>query len=155
VTREGAEKDGKIDFDLAGKLAGNWFHESLPLSQSARGDPKNSAKQLAFVYDVREPKAVRISIGGTVGPAGLYAVQPGAPDPASVTAESGLVKYQIHQALSPGEARKATSENRPAVKKNLLIVQLIGEHKLKVEYFPAELDVEPNGFTSAAAIYER
>jgi len=66
VKREGRDKDGKIDYDQPGKLVGNWFHESLSAGESGRGGGGISAKQIAFVYDVVQPTAVRISIGGTV-----------------------------------------------------------------------------------------
>jgi len=47
--------------------------------------PEAATKQLAFAYDVRDPDSVRISIGGTLAPAGLYAVVERALDPAEVT----------------------------------------------------------------------
>ncbi len=39
VPREGPDKNGTFDFDRAGRLVGNWFHESLPPSESAQGRP--------------------------------------------------------------------------------------------------------------------
>ena len=108
VRREGPDKDGKIDFDQPGRLVGNWFHESLSPNDSSRGEPEISSKQLAFVYDVRKPKAVRISIGGTLAPAGTYAVADSSSDPAEVSADTGLVKYQLLGPIDGRSPREAT-----------------------------------------------
>jgi hypothetical protein len=141
VTRNGPNKDGKIDLDRPGALVGNWFHESLAVEDSSRGEPQVWAKQLAFAYDVRDPVAVRISIGGTIAPAGLYAVQPGAPDPAKVSAETALVKYRL---------ARIGGENS-----GLLLVQLLGVDRLTVEYFAGSTSDDVKDFDQRASIYER
>jgi hypothetical protein len=149
VHRDGLDKDGKIDFDQPGRLVGNWFHESLVAGESGRGGPETSAKQIAFVYDVAHPKAVRISIGGTVAPTGLYAVQPGAPDPAAVSVERGPVKYQLTPLSSNGIG------GAPHNPSNMLLVELISENRLRVECLLGNKTEEVRGFTSSACIFER
>ncbi len=84
VMRDGADKDGRIDYDVAGRLAGNWFLEGLPVAESSRGSPQTWAQQLAFAYDVHRPDARRVSIGGTIAPAGLYEPSSVSPDPAQI-----------------------------------------------------------------------
>ena len=148
VNRKGAEKDGKIDLDEPGRLLGNWFHETLSVQDSSRGDPTVWAKQLAFGYDVHDPGAVRISIGGTIAPAGLYALLPGAPDPAEVGVETGLVKYPLR--LIGGD-RTSRSEHSAGLR----LVQLLNERQLKVEYLAEGSFVGVKGFTGNASIYER
>lgn len=150
VAREGADKHGKIDFDQPGKLAGNWFHHTLSPEESQRGEPGIWARHLAFVYDVGQPKAVRISIGGTVAPAGVYAVPPGAPDPAGVGMGAGLVKYPL---LPPPQDPPQAGEFSTPV--GILLVQLAGDNQLKVEFFPTTHPAAIAGFTSQAGIYER
>jgi hypothetical protein len=136
-------------------LVGNWFHESVSASESSRGDPAVWAKQLAFVYDVRQPKAVRVSVGGTVAPAGVYAVPSNAPDPAAVSRKTGLVKYSL---LNPNEGNvgqglaRGDSLRQPRL---LLLVQLLDESKLKVESFPGQAPEEIDGFSDAASLYLR
>jgi hypothetical protein len=154
VTRQGADRDGKIDFDQPGRLVGNWFHESLSVSDSARGDARTWAKLLAFVYDVREPEAVRVSIGGAVAPAGAYAVQPGAPDPSQVSVESGLVRYELSR---PGpHARSRSDADRGADERiGLLLVHLLDERTVKVEYFAGKTAAEVSEFSGAAHRYSR
>ena len=114
VQREGPDKEGRIDFDVPGRLAGNWFLDAGPDSWS---------KHLAFVYDVHDPTAIRISIGGTIGPAGAHAVAPGSPDPKEVDARTGAVVYRLLDAH--GERREH----------GRLRVEMLGEERIRVEVF--------------------
>jgi hypothetical protein len=148
VMRKGPDKDGKIDLDSPARLLGNWFHENLSVKDGSRGDPQVWAKQLSFAYDVRDPGAVRISIGGTIAPAGLYAVAAAAPDPAQVGAETGLVKYRL--AAIGGKTSKP-----PNPDSGLLLVQLLDEHRLKVEYFTAPTGDDAKDFDQRSTVYER
>ncbi len=145
---------GRFDFDQAGKLVGNWFHESLPASQSARAGPEIWSRQLAFVCDNRRPGAVRVSIGGTVAPAGLYAVRSGGPDPAAVSQATGLVRYEL--AATGGRGSPPLREDSaPQAPLGVLCVQLTGERKLRAEYFPGKRAGDVVGFTAEASLYVR
>ena len=93
VDRVGGDKDGKIDFDSPGHLAGNWFLEGLPVSESSIFGA--GSKQLAFVRDVNDPSAVRVSLGGALGVTGVFAVQSSAPDPSIVTTSTGAMMYRL------------------------------------------------------------
>jgi hypothetical protein len=93
VEGTGANRDGQINFDQAGRLAGNWFHESLPVSESA--GPSGWTRHLAFVRDNRDPSQIRISIGGMITTAGVYSIAAADPDPASVTTGSGSVTFNV------------------------------------------------------------
>lgn len=154
VKREGPDKDGKIAFDQPGRLVGNWFHESLAEKDSGRGAPETWNKQLAFVYDVRKPAEVRIAIGGTLGPAGTYAVAAGAPDPAEVTAETGLLVYDL---LGPVEDRwrRVHGASARGSEPGLLLVQILRDGRLKAEWCQHQIPAEAPGFSSAALIYDR
>jgi hypothetical protein len=154
VNREGPDKDGKIDFDRPGRLVGNWFHESLAVAESGHGRPGTWARQLAFVPDVRQPSAVRVSIGGTVAPVGLFGVGSGAPDPATVTVNSGLMKYE----LLPFDAREPSRKGptgQQAENSGVLLVQLVNATRLKVEYVSGQPASAVERFTSKAALYVR
>ncbi len=142
VDREGEDKDGKIDFDVPGKLVGNWFLDGLSEQDSGRGDPKTWEKQLAFVPDVHRPKQMRVSIGGTIAPAGLYRPGEKAPDPAMVSKASGPVVFP----LSWNEQGKE--------KRGALLVEMIADDRIRVQFFPGEVQGKL-AFTPAAAIYVR
>ena len=115
------DKDGRIDFSVAGKLVGDWFHQGLADADS--WDATGWSQTVAFVYDYYDPTQVRISIGGTVGLPGVYAIDPTAPDPANVTPASGLVAYRL---LNPvGLAPYG-----------LMLVQMTDASTLEIEVFP-------------------
>lgn len=93
VEGTGVNRDGQINFDQPGRLSGGWFHESLPIADSA--GPNGWTRHLAFVRDNRDPSLIRISIGGMITTAGVYAIGANDPDPASITTASGPVTFQV------------------------------------------------------------
>jgi hypothetical protein len=93
VQGTGANRDGQVSFDQPGRLVGNWFHESLSITESA--GPNGWTRHLAFVRDNLDPSKTRISVGGTLTSAGIFSIGAGDPDPASVTTASGPVTFQI------------------------------------------------------------
>ncbi len=141
VQRNSVDKDGKIDFDIPGKLVGDWFLKGLPVSQSA--DPSAWPKGLAFVYDMTNPTAIRICIGGILSMWGLYAVDSTALDPASVSVTSGPVAYRLYNPYD---------SSFPSL--GLMMVQMMSDDTIKVETFP-KLNASSAPFDSAASIYAR
>jgi hypothetical protein len=131
VRRSGEDKDGKIDFDVPGKLVGNWF------SQGATAD--DWTRHLSFVYDPNEPSEVRIGLGGELGMTGAYEVPDTATDPAEVSAATGKVAYTLWQ-------------NGWQV--GLLIAQVTGAETIRVEVFPSRTATDAD-FTEAARVYTR
>ncbi len=143
VRRDGADKDGKIDFDVAGHLSGNWFHESLPMSESTQ--PAGWPRHLAFVYDNVQPSQPRISIGGTLGLAGVFGVDPADPPFETVGPESGPVRYTLRVGGLLGAPTGAAT--------GTLLVQMLDGSRIRVE---ALSGVNPPGtFSSAAQVYVR
>jgi hypothetical protein len=125
VQRVGADLDGKINFDVAGTLSGNWFDDTLPVAGSTSNDITIGQRQIAFARDVRFPDRLRVSVGG-FGMTGLYGVPPGAPDFTAVTPASGLVIYRL---LNTGEPGGPAGVDQLG----LLLVQLIDGGHLRVE----------------------
>jgi hypothetical protein len=132
--------NGRIDFDRAGRLAGNWFLDGLAASDS--GNVNAGPRQLAFVRDVLTPSAVRISVGGTLALTGVFAVDGAAPDPADVSAASGAIAYRLYFGQAGG----------PSV--GVLMVQLLDDATLRAEIFAGSQDARAD-FTPAAQIYRR
>jgi len=143
VRRDAAEKDGKIDFDVFGSLSGNWFHESLAMSESAVS--AGWARHLAFVYDNVQPGQPRISIGGTLALTGIFGVNSSSPAFDAVRPESGLVSFGLVRAGVLG-APEGTAVGT-------LLVQMIDESRIRVEAVPGP--ATPAGFSSAAQVYIR
>jgi len=140
VNRNAADKDGKIDFDRAGRLSGNWFLEGL-----AAADTENFAngpRHLAFARDVQEPSMVRISIGGSLSMSGAFYVPDGTADPADVTPSSGLVFYRL-----------LTDPLRGGTGVGLLIVQMLDDNRIRIETISGS--VTTAAFSEASLIYVR
>ncbi|MBD3386025.1 peptidoglycan DD-metalloendopeptidase family protein [candidate division KSB1 bacterium] len=137
--RTAAPRGGKIDFDIDGALAGNWFLQGTPVTWEASSYLYAGA-QLAFVYDMWDPSKIRIVCGGGWSAAPFCCLVDGnAPDPASVTQNSGFIKYQtIHAASS-----------------DVVAVQLIEPRHLKVQVFADTTRALVSGFTENAKIYVR
>jgi len=125
VQRSGPDLDGKINFDIAGTLSGNWFDDSLPIAGSTSNDISIGQRQIAFARDVRFPDRQRVSVGG-FGMTNLYGVSPAAPDFSTITPGSGLVAYRLLNTGEPG--------GPPGIDQiGLLLVQLVDAGHLRVE----------------------
>ena len=114
--------DGQIDFGVAGKLVGDWFLLGMPHDSSQA--PYGWTRTIAFAYDYFDPSQVRISIGGTIGPAAVGAIDSTAPRPETVTVATGLVAYKLYSPFDP-----AFPPN------GLLLVQMIDASTIKAELF--------------------
>ena len=64
MRRDGAELDGRFNYDVDGTLSGNWFADDLPPAASQNGDAFSGSRQLAFARDAWHPDRLRVSIGG-------------------------------------------------------------------------------------------
>ena len=147
VRRSGGDMDGRIDYDVAGTLAGNWFAESLPESESGLGgDESIGRRKLSFARDVYEPDRQRVSIGG-LGMTGLWGVPPDAPDFSAITPASGQVVYRLLAVGEPGRP--------PGTQQfGLLIVQLLDAQRLRIEAVPQTTGSSAS-FSNRAEIYLR
>jgi len=131
-------RGGKIDFDVSGRLSGNWFMTGVPLDSNASGFDYR-ASQLAFVFDMIDPSVIRISCGGTLALAPFdFRVEGNSPDPRSVSVASGMVKYRLVRAT-------------PAT----LTVQLTNASTIRAEVFSGKTPDQVSAFTSQAKTYTR
>ncbi len=80
VQRLGADLDGVFNYDVAGRLSGNWFSTV-------------DASPLVFAYDTYDPSRVRIA--NKSGTSGVFAVADDDPLPRDVTVASGVVRYGL------------------------------------------------------------
>jgi hypothetical protein len=155
VLRTGGQLDGRIDYDVAGTLSGNWYAEDLAVSESGRGgEMYYGVRKLSFARDVFSPDRPRISIGG-LGLTGLWATAPGAPEFTSVTPDSGLVVYRL---LSVGEPQSPPID----LQSGWLLVQVLDAQRLRIEAVPtpfvapmAAAGQVPTEFSSRAELYLR
>lgn len=153
---------GKIDYDIDGRLIGNWFFEG-----SNYRYPYGSFSHLAIVYDFIDPTLIRISfpsisnIWGEATPdddcrecQGVYGVKGNGPDPANISVDSGLVKYELVGRKTVGEFPVA-SENIEDNSLGVFLVQMITDRRIHWEVFPGKLPDEVEGFTTSVRVYDR
>lgn len=146
VQRTGADRDGRINYDVSGTLSGNWFDSDLTIAGSVGADMSIGTRELAFARDVQFPDRQRISVGG-LGMTGLYGVPPESPDFASITPSSGLVTLRLLNTGEPGGPPGITQQG-------LLLVQMVDATHLRVEAVAETLKTAAT-FSSAAVTYVR
>jgi hypothetical protein len=115
------DKDGKIDFGIAGKLSGDWFLQGMP-ADSSEG-PYGWTRSVSFAYDYYDPSKVRISIGGTIGAPGVWAIDSLSPRPETVSTANGLVIYPLINPFDGG----------PPIGR--VLVQMVSDTQIKIELF--------------------
>jgi len=137
VRRLGPDLDGKIDFDVPGRLAGHWF--------------TSDATPLVFAYDTLEPDVVIIAVSGALMRTGLYAIAPGEPLPRDVSVASGLVRYTLFgKASRPGGPPPGTPSSALLGR---LLVQMLDDQRIRVEMF--DTSATADAFTAAAREFVR
>ncbi len=90
--RQVQPRGGKIDFDIDGRLVGNWFVENTNGYSGRYGlGPDYWETHLSFAYNAIDPSLVTVSIGDFKGGPKQFAVKGNSPDPADVSVSSGIV----------------------------------------------------------------
>ena len=179
--RTAAPVDGKIDYDISGKLIGNWFqvgtggyHASFNKAQSYWNG------HLSIAPDNIDPSVYDASIGnygaypGAVissGDAGSstdnsaqFMIKSATPDPTVVERSTGLVKYELvpkRYVLPDGSQWNNSSlvTGVSAVSSGsvqaTVAAQLTGTNTLKFEVFPGKTSAQVTRFDSRATTYTR
>ncbi len=161
-------RSGKIDYDIDGKLSGNWFVQGYGgYTGNGQNDPNNWKNHLAFAPNNYDPTFWEASIGSWGSNAQQFGLSPAAIVPTNVGVSSGLVKYDLlpFQQLIDGKASDGNSttitgnqtitfrvNNQP---QGCLLAQLTSDRILKVETIVGKACSLVSSFDSSAKIYER
>ena len=154
---------GKFDYDVDGRLVGNWFQEGTN-GYGGVDRERYWAGHLAIAYDLFDPSHVVISIGTFDGASAQYGVAGNAPDPRDVSVESGVVSYELvdYDYYIDGERWDRVSLVKGIEARNtagriygVVLFQLVDDRTLKVETFPGEIASQVEGFSASALTYER
>lgn len=158
---------GKIDYDIDGRLAGNWFKENTN-GYRGLGNEQYWSTHLSIAYDAIDSSQIRISIGDFGGRQGQlqFGVEGNSPDHAIVDEGYGLVKYELvayeyylEESGQPWDrgkfANDVKSRNKNDDVRGVALLQLLPNRKLKAEFFPDRKAAEVAGFTPSAMTYER
>ena len=167
--RTAEPRGGRIDYDIDGRLVGNWFLEgtvdysggSTPTFCGNRPCPYSTG-HLAIAYDHMDPGQIRASIGADVGIGeelcrvcdSVYGVLGNSPDPAEISLRSGVVKYGLLARQHTGEYRVATSNVESQVLGTFL-VEMVDQRTIKMEVVAGSHPDQVDGFSQAAKIYHR
>ena len=155
---------GKIDYDIDGKLSGNWF---LQGSNGYFGAEKYAYWQghLAIAYDYLDPERIVFSIAGYNGQdSHQFGVKGNLPDPSEIGMEGGLVKFELVEydyitpSGSPWDRKslvKGLKTKSNELVQGMLLVQVLDGREIKFEIFPGKTASQVDGFTDNAKIYER
>jgi hypothetical protein len=143
---------GKIDYDVDGAASGNWFVVGTNGYGGVGGEGAGNywSGHLALARGNIDPSLLVFSAGFPDGSTRQWAVKGNAPDPATVTTASGMVKYEL--TTFNGDSLR-TNANQAVI--GVMLVQVLANRQLRMEYVPNVLAAAVAGFTSAAVLYER
>jgi hypothetical protein len=152
--RQAKPLGGKIDYDVDGRLVGNWYREGSGGYAARRGQLDYWVGHLAIVYHHIDPTKVTVSVGDWQGRPRQFWVAGNTPDPATISTQSGPVKYEL---VWPrlGSAGNTFELPDPDRVHGVLLAELTSQRTLRVELFVGKRAEEVDGFTDAAVNYER
>ncbi len=163
--RTAVPKGGKIDYDIDGKLIGNWFVENTGGYVGGQYNPEYWKTHFAFAPNYLDPEHFIISLGSFSGAAKQFGVKGNSPNPAEVGMSNGLVKYELvnyNYETPDGQhwdrisfVQNLKAKNFDDRVEGVVLVQLIDTRKLKLEVFPNKTANDVSSFTNNAIIYER
>ncbi len=161
--RAEAPFDGRFDYDIDGRLVGNWFQQGTN-GYAGVDRERYWAGHLAVAYDHLVPSQIVLSLGRFDGVSAQFGARGNTPDPADVSVATGLIVYELVQyEYMDGNERwdrmshvsGLTSSNNDANVFGVVLMQLLSDRVLKVEIFPGVTASDVSGFSDAALLYER
>ena len=157
-------RGGKIDYDIDGRLVGNWFEENTGGYNNGGVNLEYWKTHLSFAYNHLDPTRIMISMGNYGGTTKQAAVKGNFPDPKDISESTGLVKYElvtVNYVLDNGQlwdhmsvAKRIILQERDMVEGTVL-VQMISPRTIKFESFPNKTISQIEGFSANARVYER
>lgn len=158
---------GRIDYDVEGKLRGNWFIEGMngyrggPLD--AEPSPTYWMTHLSIYPDHFDPGATIISVGNFSGESAQLATPRDSPDPATVGVGDGLIRYRLHDLEHvdgdgsgwDGFSAPDSLRVKPFIERGCALFEMPENHTLHAEFFPNESCDDVEGFTGRMRVYER
>jgi hypothetical protein len=146
-------RGGKVDYDVEGRIVGNWFLEgTTSITQWSR--------QLAIVYDHIWGDRITIADGspmrdvpGIEGPGrpDVWWVKGNSPLPEDVGVGDGIAKYTLIYGRDLHTTGDFVPDLKPA--QGVMLVQMIDASRIRVEVFMGTTTADT--FTSAAKVYVR
>ena len=146
---------GKIDYDVDGRLVGNWFREDTGGYAGDRSDPHGYWKgHLAFAPHHIDPSRIIVSLGDFGGKTAQFWVKGNAPDPAKIGEADGVVKFELIWGQLGSSGQPQVRQDADTVQ-GVVLAQVLPNRKLRFEVFPGQSGSQVKGFTKRTQIYER
>ncbi len=154
---------GKFDYDIEGRLVGNWFQQGTH-GYGGADQERYWSGHLAIAYNLFDPSHVMVSIGTFDGVSVQYGVRGNTPDPADVSMDSGVVKYELvdYDFYVDGDrwdrmslVKGISVTNYDTATHGVVLFELLDDRTLQVETFPGRTAEQVGGFTDQALLYER
>jgi hypothetical protein len=152
--RKAEPRGGKIDFDIDGKLVGNWYREGSGGYAGTNRRLDYWVGHLTLAYHHIDPTKIVVSIGDFEGKPRQFWVKGNSPDPAKVTSHDGPVKYELVYSSVDNSGQPYAGIDTERVH-GALLVQVLADQSLKAEVFPGRQAATVTGFTSKATSYSR
>ena len=165
--RTAEPRDGKFDYDVDGTAVGDWFlagTNGYSGTTSSQPLPNYFAGHLALAPDAIDGKSFIFSLGKyNNGDATQFAMVGNTTDPATITQNSGVVKYTLatvsHILPNGQEWTGSTPSTGITVKvgavKAVALIQMTGKQTMNVEVFPGKTADQISAFDSGVQIYNR
>jgi hypothetical protein len=159
-------RSGVIDYDVDGRLVGNWFLEGTG-GYGGTNLEHYWEGHIAIVPDALDPSQWRFSFGYFEGSARQFGIKGNSPSPRDVSVESGIVEYELtdYEYFSVEDPSRRglhnirsgdiiASINGDQIMGTVL-VEMIDDRRLRVEAFPGMAASEIEAFTATAKIFAR
>jgi hypothetical protein len=161
-----APRDGKLDYDVVGKVVGNWFIKGsggYSGQPGAQPSPTYYRSHLSIAPDYLDPTSIVYSTGDYQGQAVAFGIKGNAPDPATIGVANTPTKYElVNTSYVTADGRSWTGMSLAPVTvrqgnqtKAIALVQLVDTNTLKEEIFVGKTAAQVTGFDSAAKTYTR
>jgi len=147
-------RGGKIDYDIDGRLVGNWYEVGTGgyAGQDRRID--YWVGHVAFAYHHIDPSKIVVSLGNFDGRPRQFWAKGNTPDPAKIGEPDRLVKYELVYAAIDNSGKPYRDIDTTRVH-GVVLAQVLPDRKLKIELFPGQTAAMVTGFTKGAKQYER
>jgi len=153
---------GKIDYDIQGKLVGNWFKKNTKGYQGTNKE-RYWDGHLTIAYDHYDSSNIKISIGDYEGKSRQFAVKGNSPNPKNIDIYTGNIKYELVEydyysnagkwnRISYAEGIHAKNSEEII---GVIMFKVLEKNSLQMEIFPRKTKDKVSYFSSAHRIYER
>jgi hypothetical protein len=152
--RTSEPRGGKIDYDIDGRLVGNWYERGTGGYAGKDRRLDYWLGHLAFAYHHIDPTKIVVSLGSFDGRPRQFWVKGNSPDPAKIGVRDGAVKYELVYAAidNAGQPYEGIDTNRV---QGVVLAQVLPGRQIKVETFPGRTARDVRDFSDAPKVYER